>query len=84
MGRGREALKRCNYCGKLYPLDKMVRSTKYSFSYHDPEAGLNYRGQPMTVYVCRACARHRGVKDQRREDARNRRSPTERRLGRPS
>lgn len=73
MGRGRESLKRCNYCGKLYPLNKMMRTTKYSFSYRDQQVGLNYRGQPMTVYVCKACARHRGVEDDRQKEARRQR-----------
>ncbi|RLG20648.1 hypothetical protein DRN74_04985 [Candidatus Micrarchaeota archaeon] len=70
MGRGREELKTCIYCGKRYPISKMIRTTKYSFGYYDDEAGIKYRGQPMTVYVCKSCARHRGIKDERQKGKR--------------
>jgi transposase-like protein len=63
--RGRAPLTECCFCGRRQPRDKMVRFTKYPFSFYDERMGLQYRGIPETRHACPSCGRHRSIKDER-------------------
>lgn len=58
-------LKECCFCGRRQPVDKMIRFTKYPFSYYDDRLGIQYRGIPETRYACPSCGRHRHLKDEK-------------------
>ncbi|MBD3210440.1 hypothetical protein GF318_03595 [Candidatus Micrarchaeota archaeon] len=72
--RGRERLETCSNCGRAVPRDKAVEYNKRTHFTTDMKGEENVTYTEFkTVYYCISCAKHRGIFEKKKEQARRRR-----------
>ncbi len=69
--RGKSRVVTCYFCKKKIPQYKAIMSYRRLFSYKDDKYNIMYFGPTEKIWVCRSCARHRGIVDVRQKMRRN-------------
>jgi len=69
--RGKSRIVTCYFCKKKVPQYKAIMTYKKLFSYRDDKYNVKYYGPTEKIWVCRSCARHRGISDIRQKMRRN-------------
>jgi ribosomal protein S26 len=69
--RGKSRVVTCYFCKKKIPQYKAIMSYRRLFSYKDDKYNVMYFGPSEKIWVCRSCARHRGIIDVRQKMRRN-------------
>ncbi len=69
--RGKSRVVTCYFCKKKIPQYKAIMSYRRLFSYKDDKYNIMYFGPTEKIWVCRSCARHRGIVDIRQKMKRN-------------
>lgn len=68
--RGRERLERCAQCGRTVPRDKAVEDVKrVNYTTDLKEDNVTFTDF-RNVYYCISCAKHRGVFEKKKQQAR--------------
>jgi len=72
--RGRERLENCSSCGRAVPRDKAVQYSKRTHFTTDMKGQDNVTYTDFKdVYYCISCAKHRGIFEKKKQQARRRR-----------
>ena len=69
--RGKSRVVTCYFCKKKIPQYKAIMTYRRLFSYKDDKYNIMYFGPTEKIWVCRSCARHRGIVDVRQKMKRN-------------